>query len=137
MTLTRGQSGFSLVEVLVVLTIMAVTAGLTVTALPGDDRRALVFAERLAGRIDLAADHALLSRRAMVLNLAVDQAEFSGGADALSAPRGVRLIAEQDRFAIDPAGGAPGFAVSVSGGGRTLIVIFNGLDASVSPGGAP
>lgn len=124
-----NQSGFSLVEILVVLTFIAAVAGLTVTALPSRDREAAVFAARLVDRIELAADQALLTRRAIILDLRPSGRVLLGDTETLTVPKGVRLRTEQDQYPIDPTGGGSGFVIEVEAGGHLHPVIFNGLDA--------
>lgn len=60
-SVARSDRGFSLVEVMVVLVIMGLLAGVVTVNLPdpADDQRALV--ERLAAKIKVTADEAILS----------------------------------------------------------------------------
>lgn len=62
------QAGLTLVEVLVVLSILGVMAGVTAMSLAGADRSAEagIEAERLASRLRLAADDALVTGRSVI-----------------------------------------------------------------------
>tara|TARA_S200002703_G_scaffold94715_1_gene81766 strand:+ start:53 stop:466 length:414 start_codon:yes stop_codon:yes gene_type:complete len=134
---SSSQSGFSLVEILVVLTLIAAVAGLTVTALPNRDHEAAMFAARLADRIELAADEALLTRRAAVLDLSATGRVVLNGGETLNIPAGVSLEADQRHYLIDPTGGVSGFVVQIRAGAQSHQVIFNGLDAQLTPVDAP
>lgn len=71
-----GQRGLSLVEILVVLALAAMVAGIVVINAPpgrGDARRA---AERLAARLDFAAQEAVTSGAVLGLRLGDDGYEF-------------------------------------------------------------
>lgn len=128
----RSDSGFSLVEILVVLAIIAAGAAITLTAIGGRDRRAADFAAQLARDIDLAADHAVVTRTPVALDLSDGGYALSADRERTKTPAGLRLIPERARLAIDPAGGAPGFQVTVEDAQTVLVVVFDGLNARVN-----
>ncbi len=72
------DAGVTLVEILVVLSIMAVLAGITALALPAVNRRATLRqeAELLATRLDIAVEHSLVSGRSSALDWNVDGYQF-------------------------------------------------------------
>lgn len=74
------RAGFTLIEVLVALVILATLAGVLVVSLPGfDDRRATRQAERLAALLALACEQAELSGREIGIHLARTGYGFSIG----------------------------------------------------------
>lgn len=60
-------NGFSLVEMLVVLVVMGLLAGVAVLTLPGDERRLRDEAERMAARTIAARDEAIVGARPVSL----------------------------------------------------------------------
>jgi prepilin-type N-terminal cleavage/methylation domain-containing protein len=108
-----SDSGFSLVEILVVLAIIAAGAAITLTAIGGRDRRTADFAAQLARNIDLAADRAVVTRTPAALELSDGGYALGADRERIEAPAGLRLIPARARLAIDPAGGAPGFQITV------------------------
>lgn len=79
----RRFAGFTLVEVLVALVIMAVIAGVMVLSLSGlDPRRAEREAERLAAVLTLACEQAELAGRELGVHLAASGYGFSLAGDS-------------------------------------------------------
>ena len=63
-----GEAGLTLVEMLVVLAIVAIMAGIVVLGIGGSgDRTAEVEAKRLAARLTLAADEAMVGDRPLAI----------------------------------------------------------------------
>jgi len=88
--MTRAR-GFSLVEVLAVLTVVAVTGAVTLPALfEGEDVRGVREARRLAAAVDSAVQAALLTGRAHAVILAPDGYRFEER-DAAGAWQAARL----------------------------------------------
>ena len=63
----KRSNGFSLVEMLVVLMIMGLLAGMAVLTLPGDERKLRSEAERFAARTLAARDEAIVGSRPVSL----------------------------------------------------------------------
>lgn len=63
----KRSNGFSLVEMLVVLMIMGLLAGMAVLTLPGDERKLRGEAERFAARTMAARDEAIVGSRPVSL----------------------------------------------------------------------
>ena len=151
-----SDAGLTLVEVLVALTIVAVSAGAAVLGLGATGRGLNVEAEarRLAGRLNYAADETLVTDRALAL-----QADSGGyrfvtpdpqgdwrpdGAELLGTrrdlPAGMTLVVEGVRddapAPVTADGAGRPLNVTISGAGRAWRVTFDGLNAAVVPGGA-
>lgn len=107
----RHPRGFTLVELMVVLAVLALAATVVILTIPGSNARVVAEADRLAVRIAALRDLAIVEGRPMALvvspsGYAFEQRE-AGGWSALPGrgfgrhdwPRDVRLI--------EPAGGKP------------------------------
>lgn len=66
---TRRRNGFSLVEILVVMAILAIAAAVVVLTLPGDRSRLRREAERLASRLTHAEAQAVLLNRRLAVRI--------------------------------------------------------------------
>jgi general secretion pathway protein H len=65
-----GANGFTLVELMVVLAIMALAATAVVLTIPGEERTVRTEADRLAARLAAARDVAVIEGRSVAVNLA-------------------------------------------------------------------
>ena len=72
----RGSRGFTLVELLVVLTIFGLMASAVVLALPGDASALTVDAERFAARAKAIHDKAIIGARATSIRVAANGYAF-------------------------------------------------------------
>jgi general secretion pathway protein H len=66
----RGQGGFTLVELMIVLAIMALAATAVVLTIPGEERTVRSEADRLAARLAAARDIAVIEGRSVAVNFA-------------------------------------------------------------------
>ncbi|MHA4838402.1 GspH/FimT family pseudopilin [Sphingopyxis sp. MSC1_008] len=66
----RGQGGFTLVELMIVLAIMALAATAVVLTIPGEERTVRSEADRLAARLAAARDVAVIEGRSVAVNFA-------------------------------------------------------------------
>lgn len=145
------RAGMTLVEILVVLAIVGVMAGVVVLGVGVGDRGLGVESEanRLADRLRLAADDVLVTRRPLTLVFDAGGYQFVRGdgteataldaVDALRArhslPDGVRLvgIGASSPLPIDPDGGAAVAGFGITRGDQAWRVTFDGLNAVVEP----
>ncbi|WP_428149897.1 GspH/FimT family pseudopilin [Brevundimonas sp.] len=144
----KRRSGMTLVEILVVLAIVGVMAGVVTLGVGAADRGMGVETEanRLADRLRLAADDVLVTRRP--LSLAFDgegygfvrgDGEATGVVDALAErhalPDGVRMVGlgVASPVSIDPDGAQPVAAFGLAKGDRRWRVTFDGLNAVAEP----
>lgn len=65
-----GERGFTLVELMVVLAIMALAATVVVLTIPGEERTVRSEADRLAARLAAARDVAVIEGRSVSVNFA-------------------------------------------------------------------
>lgn len=65
-----GANGFTLVELMVVLAIMALAATAVVLTIPGEERNVRSEADRLAARLAAARDIAVIEGRSVAVNFA-------------------------------------------------------------------
>lgn len=147
----RSRAGMTLVEILVVLSIVGVMAGVVVLGVGVGDRGLGVESEanRLADRLRLAADDVLVTRRPLLLVFDAQGYQFvrgdgtaAGAADAVEPLRErYRLPADiqmtgagvSSPMAIDPDGAAPIAAFAFAKGDQAWRVTFDGLNAVVAP----
>jgi general secretion pathway protein H len=107
----RNNAGFTLVELMIVLAVLALAATVVVMTMPGSSAQVTAEADRLAVRIAALRDLAIVEGRPMAIVVSPSGYGFERrareGWDVLSGrgfarrdwPRGVRLT--------QPAGGAP------------------------------
>ena len=139
----------TLVEMLVVLAIIAVTASVSVLALGGDSNlRGQAEAKRIAARLQLAADQTMIDGlpRAMVVTaddyrfvqFDMDAGEWVPIADrALAEPfelpgdMGLRGAEGQSLYPLGADGSGAPFTLNLTWDDRQWVVAFNGVTASV------
>lgn len=136
-----GESGMTLVEMLVVLAIIGIAAGATVLGLGVATRGASVRAEaeRLAAGLRLAQDDVMLGDRAIAFAWNGDAYAFPGsdGEGALADHRlaaGIRLVmpaaAGQARIGADD--GSPPVTAVLTGGAQRWRVVSDGVTVSTA-----
>lgn len=137
----RGSRwGMTLVEMLVVLAIVGVSAGMVVLVVGGrDDAAAQTEANRFADRLRLASDEALIAGRPVLLAMNARGYAFRTGsagpaewAERHDLPRSVRLSAPMAELLIDPDGDAAPAVMTLRDRDRIWTVTFDGLNAAVS-----
>lgn len=135
------RGGMTLVEVLIVLAIVGVSAGAVVLSLGSLDRDtgAQIEANRLADRLRLASDDVLVSGRPLVLVWSPDGYAFEGSDDLTDAlhqrhplPPGIRLAGPSgvDSMVIDPDSASPVQTFAFRKGEKAWTVDFDGLNAT-------
>lgn len=145
-----GEAGFTLVETLVVLAIIAVMGSIAVLGLGGADRGASAQAEaqRLAASIQVAADEALIADRATALFLDSggyaflvwdpasrtwkdhERADLAVRRDLAD---GVELTSEVPANPLPLADRAGAYRFTITSRGERWSVLFDGLNAVASP----
>lgn len=146
-TRTASQAGFTLIEMIIVLAIVAVAAGAVTLSVGGVSRPPTVEAEarRLAGRLQAASDDAMLGDRMIAMTIAEDGYGFATLGD------GGQMIPRTDKalaFHQLPAGmvmtlsakppvmlGADGtgqpMSATIESGRQRWIVVYDGMTVSV------
>lgn len=142
------RSGMTLIEVLVTLGVIGVMATVVVLGLGAAGRPMTAQAEAngLAERLGFAADEVLVTRRPIALawdsrgyafltrssggNWMPDRHALLGKRHDL--PGGLTLTADAPPLIVMTDAGAPSFEMSLTDGGRTLTVAFDGLNATAS-----
>ncbi|MBV7257813.1 prepilin-type N-terminal cleavage/methylation domain-containing protein [Pacificimonas sp. WHA3] len=137
MPLSARQTGFTLVELMVVLAIVGVASAAVVMTIPGDEVRAREEAERLGSRLIAARDRALFSGRDTAAVMSAEGYRFEervNGAwrqiqEKPLAPAswesgvGVGLAqGEVERVRFDAVGLSEGTALALTGGAERYIV---------------
>ncbi|MGX5713977.1 type II secretion system protein [Sphingopyxis terrae subsp. ummariensis] len=108
----RGNArGFTLVELMVVLTILALAATAVVLTIPGEERSVRSEADRLAARLAAARDVAVVEGRSVAVNFAPSGYGFERRIDGAWAPLPGRAFAQRNwpadiRFAAGDEQGA-------------------------------
>ena len=140
---THRREGMTLVEILVVLAIVGVSAGAVVLGLGSLDRDTgvQIEANRFADRLRLAADDVLVAGRPLSLVWGQDGYAFEGSDDLTDAlrerhrlPDGIRLEGPAGSTAavIDPDGAAPVMVFAFSKDDKAWTVSFDGLNATAA-----
>ncbi|PQM26762.1 type II secretion system protein GspH [Sphingopyxis lindanitolerans] len=98
--LRTGDRGFTLVELMVVLAILALAATAVVLTIPGEERTVRTEADRLAGRLAAARDVAVIEGRSVAVNFAPSGYGFERRVDGAWQPLPGRAF-EQRRWPSD------------------------------------
>jgi general secretion pathway protein H len=128
---TRAAAGFTLVEMLVVLTVLALALGLVMTHGPVRSQRLELdaAARRIAGALRLARSRAIAEERTVVF--ALDRGGYSLDRDAPTmwsagvAPEGNR------RVVFTPDGGSSGARIVLRDGERVVAISVDWLTGRV------
>ena len=107
----RAPNGFTLVELMIVLAIMALAATAVVLTIPGEERSVRSEADRLAARLAAARDVAVVEGRSVAVNFAPSGYGFEHRIDGAWAPLPGRVFAQRNwpadiRFAAGDGQGA-------------------------------
>lgn len=146
-----GETGLTLVEMLVVLAIIGVMAGVTVLAMgaSGGGVRAESEARRLAARLQLAADETMVTHRAIVFAPEADGYSFVTWDAAARAwrpdpiaelgerhalPGGLRLATDIGARSLPIGADGAGVAMRarLTGGDRSWTIAFDGTGATAT-----
>lgn len=142
-----GQSGLTLVEILVVLAIIAVMSSVVVLGLggAGQAQSAQAEARRLAASIQLASDEALVADRALALSWDAEGysfVEWSGGGwqphrsaglgERHSFSEEISLSADSETAPLPIGENAP-LNLTLKAGGQSWSVRFDGINANAAP----
>lgn len=146
---SAGDSGMTLVEMLVVLAIVGITAMIAVLSLGSD--RALntrAAAKRMQAQIQFAADQSMISDRQMAITLGEHSYRFVERASPVSdwepsqdsrlseefgMPAGMTLRADRGPIPIGANGAGRPFIIRLQGEGSRWIIAFDGMTARVFP----
>lgn len=138
------RNGFSLVEMMVVLMVMGLLAGVAVLTLPGDERKLRTEAERFAARTLAARDEAIIGARPISLVVSERgyyferrsegawQALPGRGFDLTSWDSATTVSAGRHRVVFDSLGLASGNAAVRLGRGDQALVVQIRRDGKVT-----
>ncbi len=145
-----GERGFTLVELMVVLAILALAATAVVLTIPGEERSVRGEADRLAARLAAARDVAVIEGRSVAVNLAPSGYGFARRVDGTwqplpgrafeqrSWPHALRFNAESGtgvtRILFDRVGTSPTPQTVVLTGGAAREVVRVSAAGEVSRG---
>lgn len=141
-----GERGLTLVEVLVVLAIIAITASVSVLAIGSDDGlRAQAEARRLEARLQLAADRSMIGSKPIAVLIEPGGYRFlerdprsgewasagASGEDAFVLPDGMSLQTADGAtvLPLDVNGSGRPFTLYLDSGERGWAVAFDGMTA--------
>lgn len=146
-TSSRSQSqrqGFTLVELMVVITVIGISATAVVLSAPDPRSPVSVEAERLAARLVMARDEAILSNRSVSATIEPNGYEFhtydgvewlplTGVLKAASWPQGI-TAAQSIRMVFDITGAVEPATLRLSKDDRSVIVTVDGAgEVSLAP----
>lgn len=150
-TIAHGARGMTLVEVLVVLAIVAISGAAIVLSIGSDkgiDSRAA--ARRIQAQVQLAADQTMIADVPMALQLGKDGYRFvelseETGAwgpsrdpalfETFTVPEGMTLTADATLLPIDVNGAALPFRLVLAGDAGRWVIAFDGITARLAPEG--
>jgi general secretion pathway protein H len=150
-----GQSGLTLIEMLIVLVIIGIATSAAVLSvnMVGRDRRAEDEAVRLVAHLEMAVDEGLVSRTPLALFWTAGGYGFKRQtADGWQAAETPRLVADHalpsalvlhrmdgvtDPVLVAEDGLGAAVNLELSGTGVPWVVAFNGFSATARPGFAP
>ncbi|MEO6092050.1 MAG: prepilin-type N-terminal cleavage/methylation domain-containing protein [Novosphingobium sp.] len=153
--MTRSEAGMTLIEVLVVLAIIAVAAGLSVLAIgAGSGTSGRAEAARLASRLQLAADRSMIEDTRLAFAPAKDGYSFiewdarqgswrpsriDGLGERVRLPAGMTITPDDARplFPLDANAGGLGFTLTLADRSRHWAIAFDGITARLQPGHTP
>ena len=92
----KRESGFTLIELMVVLFIIGLVAGAVVLSLPGDSAALSEDADRFAARVAAARDEAVVSARPIAVWIAPSGYGFDARQDRQWVPLNARTFANRD-----------------------------------------
>jgi len=92
----KGEGGFTLIELMVVLFIIGLVAGAVVLALPGDSAALSEDADRFAARVAAARDEAVVGARPIAVWIAPSGYGFDARQDRQWVPLNSRSLANRD-----------------------------------------
>ena len=126
----RRQGGFTLIEMIVVIAVLAMVAGLVATSRPLRSSRVDLEASQriVAGALRLARSQAIVQGRNVWVVSGNDGIAIAGG-QSWRLPRGIIVSATEVAFGSD--GNSTGGTVMVYGGGRQEAVTVDWLTGRV------
>ena len=136
----RNRSGFTLVELLMTVAILGLAAGAVVLSVPDPRPSVAQDAERFAARLQRAREEAILSNRAVAVEVSTTGYGFSVFDGAVWSPlqegpfrtepraEGVAVVLTDPplRLAFDPTGAADPAEIALSRDGRRIGVSVDG-----------
>ncbi|WP_033075601.1 GspH/FimT family pseudopilin [Sphingopyxis sp. MWB1] len=122
---SRRANGFTLVELMVVLMILALAATAVVLTIPGEERTLRSEADRLAARLAAARDMAVIEGRSVAVNFAPSGYGFERRVEGAWQPLPGRAFEQH---------GWPGGVQFAAGeGGAAARIIFDRVGTSPTP----
>ena len=130
---SRGDEGFSLIELMVVLVILGLATALVIVSIPSSSRNVFAEAQRLAARTHSARESAVIEARPHALRLARTGYALSRRVGRewhetarFSLPEEVTIANTPDlAIRFEPTGLAQAARVVLEGGGRRVSVVVS------------